>query len=38
MAHVGVDFGYGPYELSETDITNARNFLEELKGKNNGST
>jgi len=33
MANVGVDFGYGTYELSDTDICNARGFLEKLEGK-----
>jgi len=33
IAHVGVDFGYGPYALTETDVCNARGFLELLEGK-----
>jgi hypothetical protein len=33
MAHVGVDFGYGPYALTETDVCDARGFLEQLQGK-----
>ena len=32
VAHVGVDFGHGPYEIQESDIRAARELLAEDEG------
>lgn len=31
VAHIGVDFGYGPYQIEEEHIVNARNILDRLR-------